>query len=51
VQTFYESLDAVRAERGDDYEVSRLIPGAETLLSRYDARCAHYEIVVERSPS
>ena len=47
VQMLFESLDAIRAFVGDDYEAARLIPGAEKLLSRYDTRCAHYESVDE----
>ena len=42
VQRIFTSMDAVRAIYGEDYVRSRLIPGAETLLSRYDAHCTHY---------
>jgi hypothetical protein len=47
VQMLYESLDAIRAHRGEDYEVAGLMPGAEKLLSRYDQRAVHYEVVGE----
>ena len=40
----FESMDAVRAVVGDDYETARLIPGAEKLLSRYDGACTHFDI-------
>lgn len=43
----FESMDIMREIVGDDYEVARLLPGAEKLLSRYDEKCAHYEIVDE----
>jgi heme-degrading monooxygenase HmoA len=36
VQTLYESLDAIRAHREEDYEVAGLMPGADKLLLRYD---------------
>jgi hypothetical protein len=45
VQMLYESLEAVRAHRGEDYELAGLMPGAEQLLSRYDTRAVHYEVV------
>jgi antibiotic biosynthesis monooxygenase (ABM) superfamily enzyme len=45
--TRFDSLDAVRAFAGDDYEVAVILPEADALLSRYDARSAHYETVVE----
>jgi hypothetical protein len=47
VQMLYESLDVIRAHREEDYEVVGLMPGAEKLLSRYDQRAVHYEVVGE----
>ena len=41
--TRFESLDAVRAFAGDEYEVPVLEPPALALLSRYDDRAEHYE--------
>jgi len=41
----FESMDVMKKIVGDDYEVARLLPGAEKLLSRYDGKCVHYEIV------
>jgi hypothetical protein len=41
--TRFESLDAIRAFAGDDYERPVLEPQALALLSRYDGRAAHYE--------
>ena len=51
VQRFFVSMDAVRAKFGDDYEVAGLIPGAEKILSRYNNKCDHFEIVDEPSRS
>jgi heme-degrading monooxygenase HmoA len=41
--TLFESLDAVRAFAGDDYEVAVVPPEARKLLSHFDARSVHYE--------
>jgi antibiotic biosynthesis monooxygenase (ABM) superfamily enzyme len=41
--TRFESLDAIRAFAGEDYETPVLEPRARELLSRYDARAVHYE--------
>jgi heme-degrading monooxygenase HmoA len=45
--TLWESLDAVHAFAGDDYEVAVVPPSARRLLSRFDERSRHYETVVE----
>jgi heme-degrading monooxygenase HmoA len=45
--TLWDSLDAVRAFAGDDYEVAVVPPPARRLLSRFDERSRHYETVVE----
>jgi hypothetical protein len=44
VQHVFTSMDAIQELYGNDYERSRLIPGAEALLARYDAHCTHYEV-------
>lgn len=41
---WFESLDAVRAFAGEEYEVAVVPPKARVLLSRFDARSQHYEI-------
>ena len=41
--TLFESLDDVRAFAGEDHESSVVLPEAEALLSRFDARSRHYE--------
>ena len=40
----FESLDAVRAFAGPDYEVAIVPPAARALLERFDGRSAHYEV-------
>lgn len=47
VMTLFESLDAVRAFAGDDYETPVIEPQAARLLIRGDDRAAHYDAVVE----
>lgn len=44
--TFFDSLDAVRAFAGDDYEVAVVPPEARKLLSKFDPRSTHYEIIL-----
>ncbi len=45
---WFDSLDAVRAFAGDDYEVAVVPPAARAVLSRFDARSAHYEVRIPR---
>jgi hypothetical protein len=40
----FDSLDAVRAFVGDDYEVAYVPPSARELLDRFDDRARHYEL-------
>jgi heme-degrading monooxygenase HmoA len=47
--TRFDSLDAVRAFAGDDYEQAVIEPEARALLSRYDERSEHYEVVLDRA--
>jgi heme-degrading monooxygenase HmoA len=44
--TIFESLDAVRRFAGEDYEDAVVRPKARELLSRFDQKSSHYEIVV-----
>ena len=50
--TMFDSLDAVRAFAGEDYEVAVILSEARKLLARFDERSAHYETVLgpESSP-
>ena len=43
---WFDSLDAVRKFAGEDYEVAVVLPQARQLLSHFDARSQHYEVVV-----
>jgi antibiotic biosynthesis monooxygenase (ABM) superfamily enzyme len=45
--TRFDSLDAVRAFAGDDYERAVIVEEAHRLLSRFDERSVHYETVLE----
>jgi heme-degrading monooxygenase HmoA len=47
--TRFDSLDAVKRFAGADYERAVVEPEARRLLSRFDARSAHYELVLERA--
>src|SRR5439155_26052360 len=44
--TFFESLNAVRAFAGSDYEQAVVPPDARALLLRFDERSVHYEMVL-----
>lgn len=46
---WFDSLDAVRAFAGPDYEVAVVPPAARALLARFDERSAHYEVRERRS--
>jgi heme-degrading monooxygenase HmoA len=41
---WFDSLDAVRAFAGADYETAVVPPAARALLERFDPRSAHYEV-------
>ncbi|HEV8644153.1 MAG TPA: hypothetical protein VGR01_01115 [Burkholderiales bacterium] len=43
---WFESLDAVKAFAGEDFEAAVVPPKACELLSRFDARSAHYNVLV-----
>ena len=44
---WFDSIDAVRAFAGEDYEVAVVPPKARQLLKRFDARSQHYEVRAE----
>ncbi len=44
----FESLDAVREFAGEDFEACVVPPKARAVLSRFDLRSQHYELLVER---
>ena len=41
---WFDSLDAVRAFTGEDYEVAVVPSKARLLLAHFDARSQHYEV-------
>jgi len=41
---WFDSLDAVRAFAGEDYEIAVVPEKARAVLSRFDARSQHYEV-------
>jgi len=43
--TLFDSIEALKEFAGEDYEVAVVPPPARKLLSRFDARSAHYETV------
>jgi len=45
---WFTSLDAVRTFSGDDYELAVVPPAARAVLSHFDARSAHYEVLERR---
>jgi heme-degrading monooxygenase HmoA len=42
--TLWESIDAVKAFAGDDYETAVYYPEDERFLVERDLTCAHYEV-------
>ncbi len=42
---WFDSLDAVRAFAGEEYKVAVVPPKARQLLSRFDGRAAHYQVI------
>jgi len=48
--TRFASLEAIRKFAGEDYEAAHVAPRARELLSRFDARCQHFELVIEDDP-
>ncbi|MGA7614237.1 MAG: antibiotic biosynthesis monooxygenase [Thermoanaerobaculia bacterium] len=47
----FDSLDAVREFAGEDYRVSYVPAKPRTLLSRFDAHAAHYELCHQGQPA
>ncbi len=41
---WFDSIEAVRAFAGEEYEVAVVPPAARALLHRFDERSAHYEV-------
>lgn len=45
---WFDDLESVKAFVGEDYEVAHVPPRARAVLSRFDERSAHYEILDHR---
>lgn len=46
---WFDSLDAVRAFAGDDYEVAVVPAKARAVLKHFDPRSQHYEVKAHRT--
>lgn len=42
---WFENIDAVKQFMGENYETAYVLPQAQKLLSRYDQRSTHYDLV------
>jgi hypothetical protein len=47
----FDSIDHIRAFTGEDYAVAHVPAEARTVLSRFDERSAHYEILLSPDAS
>jgi heme-degrading monooxygenase HmoA len=45
---WFEDLDAVRRFAGEDYQLAYVPDAARTVLSRFDERSAHFEVLDRR---
>ncbi len=45
---WFDSLDAIRAFVGEDHTVSHVPAAARAVLSRFDERAAHFEVLDRR---
>lgn len=45
---WFDSLDSIKAFMGEDYSVSHVPPNARAVLSRFDERAAHFEVLDRR---
>lgn len=45
---WFEDLDAVKAFVGDEYDLAHVPERARAVLSRFDERSAHFEVVERR---
>lgn len=48
--TFWDSLDAIKAFAGDDYEAAVFYPEDDRFLVERDLRARHFEVAVARDP-
>ena len=45
---WFDSLDAIKAFVGDDYAVSHVPEAARAVLTRFEERAVHYEVIDRR---
>jgi hypothetical protein len=45
---WFDSLDAIKAFMGQDYRVSHVPAAAQVVLSRFDKRASHFEVLDRR---
>ena len=45
---WFDDLEAIRAFVGEDYAVSHVPAAARAVLTRFDERAAHYEVIDRR---
>ena len=45
---WFDSLDAVKAFMGDDYEAAHVPTEAQAVLADFDKRSAHYQVLDHR---
>jgi heme-degrading monooxygenase HmoA len=45
---WFDSLDAIKAFTGEDYAVSHVPAAAQSVLTRFDERAAHFEVLDRR---
>jgi hypothetical protein len=48
---WFDNLDCVRAFMGDDYSLSHVPAPARAVLSRFDERAAHFDVLDRRPQS
>ena len=48
---WFESLDAVKAFVGEEYETAHVPERAQAVLSRFDERSAHFDVIDRRDQS
>jgi hypothetical protein len=46
---WFDSIEAIKAFAGEDHEASHVPPAARAVLSRFDERAAHYDVLDRRS--
>jgi antibiotic biosynthesis monooxygenase (ABM) superfamily enzyme len=46
---WFDSLEAIKAFVGEDSSISHVPEAARAVLSRFDARAAHYEVIDRRT--